>query len=70
MTNTTNDAPRKGPGRPPTGKPRRVKLAITLDPELLVYIDRIAVLRKESRSMTLEAMLRRHRADHDTEWRP
>ena len=61
MPNATHGGQRKGAGRPVTGKPRRVKLAITLDPETLAYVDSVAASRNESRSATLEAMLRRCR---------
>ena len=58
---------RKGAGRPITGKPRRVKLAITLDPAVLAYVDSVAAARGESRSAALEAMLRRHQAEFSKE---
>ena len=49
---------REGAGRPPTGKPRRVKIAITLDPDLLAEVDAAAKQRGESRSAVIESAVR------------
>ena len=55
---TDHGGQRKGAGRPITGKPRRIKLAITLDPAVLAYVDSVAERSGCSRSAALEAMAR------------
>jgi hypothetical protein len=53
LTNKTITA-----GRPPSGKPRKVKIAITLASDLLSAIDRLAEERHATRSAVIEAATR------------
>ncbi len=45
-------------GRPPTGKPRRIKLSITLAPEVLANVDAAAAEHGITRSEEIERRLR------------
>jgi hypothetical protein len=53
MPTNNHGGQRKGSGRPPTGKPRKVKASISLDPDLLARIDAEGA----NRSATIEAAL-------------
>ena len=44
-------------GRPPSGKPRKKRIALTLDPELLAAVRVVATTRKESVSNVIEKLL-------------
>ena len=44
-------------GRPPSGKPRKERIALTLDPELLAAIRDMAAKEKESISAVAERLI-------------
>ncbi len=57
MSNNNNNnhgGQRKGAGRPPTGRPRKVKTSITLAPALLAHAEKTG-----NRSAYIEALIRR-----------
>jgi hypothetical protein len=58
MPTNNHGGARKGAGRPPSGKPRKVKIAITLASDLLSAIDRLAEERHATRSAVIEATTR------------
>lgn len=49
--------PRKGAGRPPTGKPWRVRVTLTLLPDLIARIDAAAEVASVKRSALIETVL-------------
>jgi hypothetical protein len=54
MPTNNHGGARKGAGRPPSGKPRKVKIAISLDPALLAHADATG-----NRSAYIETLIRR-----------
>jgi metal-responsive CopG/Arc/MetJ family transcriptional regulator len=50
--------PRRGAGRPPTGRPRKVRTSITIDAALLQWTEEEAERRGASRSSVVEEAVR------------
>jgi predicted HicB family RNase H-like nuclease len=53
--------PRPGAGRPPTGKPRKIKMSIAIDPELVQWAEDEAARGGTSRNNVIEEAIRARR---------
>jgi hypothetical protein len=53
-------------GRPATGLTKTAKLALSLDPEILIMLDNIAAIHERSRANMIECLVKQEARKHET----
>jgi uncharacterized protein (DUF4415 family) len=59
----TPDTPRRGPGRPPTGRPRKRHVQLTLADDVIEYLDLLAEGWQTTRTGAVERLVRKLRSE-------